>query len=223
MKAATSWMSRAGGLHAHAHRAPAARIHRRPSDRRGAVNADPAGPVTVRAGDARAQPRVTSAGLRPSGIGPAAFGHAPSFGTGQVTPGYVAVPRAEKDIEPPAVPRPLRHSALLRPPPRRTARRHPLGRCADNSLTRGWATGCGARKPPTARTGRFRTSGEYPLGGPILPNNGDSEKPGTVYALCSGSLLTTPRSWRPAISECWCAGHRCHTRRNGLNCQDCYM
>ena len=70
-------------------------------------------------------PQVTSSGLGSSGIGPAAFGHAPSCGTGWTTPGYVAVPRADKDFAPPAVPRPHRRSALLRPPPRRTARRHP--------------------------------------------------------------------------------------------------
>ena len=89
---------RAGSLHAHAHRAPQARIHRWPSARRMSVDAEPAGPVVGRAGDARAQRRVTSFGLGPSGIGPVAFGHAPSCGAGQTTLGYVAVPRADKDL-----------------------------------------------------------------------------------------------------------------------------
>ena len=104
MMAGASSRSRAGGLHAHAHRAPAARIPRWPSAPRIAADAEPAGPVVMRAGGARAQRRVTSTGLWPSGIGPVAFGHAPSFGSGQVTPGYVAVPRADKDFEPPVAP-----------------------------------------------------------------------------------------------------------------------
>ena len=72
------------------------------------------------AGGARAQPAVTSSGLGRASTGPVAAGYAPEFGPGLLTPVYVVIPRAGKDV-------PVTAAAyrVAAPSPRRTTRRRP--------------------------------------------------------------------------------------------------